>query len=263
MKKEKIAIVGTGIMGEAIIGSLVRAGIDTKSILIRDKRSERVEELIDRYGVSSSDFVGVKTIVLSVKPQDLDACMQDVREKIVDGVLIVSLLAGVHTSRIEGLIGEKARVVRVMPNTPLTVGEGMSVIARGKSGTDHDANFVADLLSKSGKTLIVEEEMMDAVTAVSGSGPAYIYGFVEAMMSAASKLGLKSEEAELLVYQTLVGATKMLQESGKDASTLRREVTSPNGTTAAAIASFEASGLEEVIYKAMKAARDRSRELGN
>lgn len=263
MNKEKIAIVGTGTMGEAIIGSLSRAGIDTKLIVIRDKRSERVEELIDRYRVSSSDFKGVKTIFLSVKPQDLDACIQDIWEEIDDGALIVSLLAGVHSSRIERLIGDKARVVRVMSNTPLTVGEGMSVIAPGMSGTVHDVNFVADLLLKSGKTLVVREELMDAVTAVSGSGPAYIYGFVEAMMSAALKLGLKSDEAEMLVYQTLVGATKMLKESGKDANTLRREVTSPKGTTAAAIASFEASGLEEVIYKAMKAARDRSKELGN
>lgn len=263
MKKFKVAIVGTGIMGEAMINLLLVAGVSPSEILVRDKRTERIEELKRKYGVMSGDFHEADTVILAVKPQDFETCVAELTVEIVDGFLLVSLLAGVNSNRIESIVGEKVRVIRVMPNTPILVGEGMSVIAKGKSGTEDDLAWAVNLLSVSGKILVVQEDSMDVITAVSGSGPAYFYGFVEAMIRAAIQLGLTGQDAKLLVSQTLIGSAKMVQESGKDVATLRKEVTSPNGTTAAALDSFQASGWEEIVYKAMKAAMDRSRELRN
>jgi pyrroline-5-carboxylate reductase len=177
--------------------------------------------------------------------------------------LLVSIIAGVKCSKIEELAGPKARVVRVMPNTPILLEEGMSAIAAGKNATKSDIEWVETLFATSGQALIVDEKLMDAVTATSGSGPAYFFRFIEAMINAATRLGLSEQDSKLLVNQTLIGAAKMIEESGKDAETLRKEVTSPSGTTAAALASFESSGWEEIVYKAMKAAKDRSEELSN
>lgn len=258
-----VAIVGAGVMGEGLINSLIKAGASSKAILIRDKRSERVKELKALYGVNEGSISEADAVFLAVKPQDFESCIEDLKAELRDGVLLVSLLAGVSSLRIENSIGSSVRVIRVMPNTPLLLGEGMSVITKGKSGSENDLAWVSKMLSNSGKTLLVTEELMDAVTAVSGSGPAYFYGFVEAMIKAAIKLGLTEHDATLLVHQTLIGVSKMLQESGKDAATLKGEVTSPSGTTAAALSSFHTSGLEGIVYKAMKAAMDRSRELSN
>jgi len=263
MTISKVGIVGTGIIGEGMINSLLTTGIESSAIVIRDKRTERVDELVKKYGVTSGHIHEADAVILAVKPQDFETCMEELRAKIKNDILLISLLAGVKSSRIENKIEGKARVIRVMPNTPILLGEGMSVITKGKSGTESDLAWIVNLLSNSGKTLVVEEELMDAVTAVSGSGPAYFYGFVEAMIKTANKLGLSEHDSKLLVHQTLIGAAKMVQESGKDAATLRREVTSPNGTTAAALDSFESNGWEEIIYKAMKAALDRSKELSN
>jgi pyrroline-5-carboxylate reductase len=187
----------------------------------------------------------------------------DIKLGIEQESLLVSIVAGVQCSRIEELAGPRARVVRVMPNTPILLKEGMSAIAAGKNATKSDIEWVETLFATSGQALIVDEKLMDAVTATSGSGPAYFFRFIEAMVKAATTLGLSERDSKLLVNQTLIGAAKMIEESGKDAETLRKEVTSPNGTTSAALASFESSGLEEIVYKAMKAAKDRSEELSN
>jgi len=263
MAISKVAIVGTGVMGEGMINSLLTAGIESGSISIRDKRTERVDELVKKYGVTSGHIHEADAVILAVKPQDFESCIAELRAEVVHEFLLVSLLAGVKSSRIENKIGGRARVIRVMPNAPILLGEGMSVITKGLSGTEGDLAWVDKLLSSSGKTLVVDEELMDAVTAVSGSGPAYFYGFVEAMIKAANKLGLSEHDSKLLIHQTLIGAAKMVKASGKDAATLRKEVTSPSGTTAAALSSFESNSWEEIIYKAMKAAMDRSKELSN
>jgi pyrroline-5-carboxylate reductase len=231
--------------------------------VIRDKRVERVRQLGSRYGLKSESIQEVDAVILAVKPQDFEKCAKELKAEISDRVLVVSLLAGVRSSRISDAFGLAIRIIRVMPNTPILLGQGMSVIARGKTTLETDLAWLEGVLSKSGKTLVVDENLMDAVTAVSGSGPAYFFGFVEATIKAAQRLGLSEQDSKLLVNQTLIGAAKMIEESGKDAGTLRKEVTSPNGTTAAALASFEKSGLEEIVYKAMKAAKDRSEELSN
>jgi pyrroline-5-carboxylate reductase len=263
MTISRVAIVGIGVMGEGVINSLLKAGNKPDSIVIRDKRGERVQELITRYGLTEGSIQEVDAVILAVKPQDLEKCVEEVRVEISERVLLVSLLAGVTSARISNAFGREVRIIRVMPNTPILLGQGMSVMARGKTALETDLAWLVGVLSKSGKTLVVDEGLMDAVTATSGSGPAYFFGFVEAMIKASMRLGLSEQDSKLLVNQTLIGAAKMIEESGKDAETLRKEVTSPNGTTAAALASFESSGWEEIVYEAMKAAKDRSEELSN
>ncbi|MFM8965105.1 MAG: pyrroline-5-carboxylate reductase [Actinomycetota bacterium] len=263
MAISRVAIVGAGVMGEAMIHALHRIGLQNSEITIKEKREEREAELIARYGVSNDELPRSQAILLAVKPQDLEKTLSEIGPELSDGTLVVSLLAGIKSARIENILGARARVVRVMPNTPLLMGEGMSAISGGKSATGEDVAWVETLLSKSGATLVVDEELMDAVTATSGSGPAYFFGFVEAMIEGAKKLGLKEDDAKLLVSRTLLGAAKMVSESGKDAKTLRENVTSPNGTTAAALAVFDSSKWHEIVFEAMKAARIRSQELSD
>jgi pyrroline-5-carboxylate reductase len=259
----KVAIVGAGVMGEAMIHALNRLGINGSEIIIREKRAERERELVEKYGVKSGLFDTAQVILLAVKPQDLEKSLSEIRAELRDGALLVSLLAGIKSSRIQGLVSESTRVVRVMPNTPLLLGAGMSVISAGETATSSDVEWVKDLLSSSGQTMVIDESLMDAVTATSGSGPAYFFGFVEAMIDGAKNLGLSEADAKVLVNQTLLGAAKMISEYGKDAKTLRENVTSPNGTTAAALSVFDSNKWHEIVYEAMKAAKDRSQELSN
>ena len=257
------AIIGAGVMGEAMISALLRIGFEPSAITIREKREERVRELIDKYGVTEGSITGADVLLLAIKPQDVAATLESIRGELAEGALLVSLLAGVKSAKIESLVDSSIRVIRVMPNTPLLISNGMSAIAPTSRATDADISWVKKLLESSGKAIVVSEDQMDAVTATSGSGPAYFFAFVEAMTKAAQRLGLNEADAKVLVSQTFLGAAKMLDESGKDAKTLRENVTSPKGTTAAALSEFERAKLEELVYKAMQAARDRSIELSN
>jgi pyrroline-5-carboxylate reductase len=259
----RVAIVGAGVMGEAMIHALNRLGINVSEIIIREKRAEREQELVEKYGVKSGSLDAAQVILLAVKPQDLEKTLSEIRAELRDGALLVSLLAGIKSSRIQDLVNESARVVRVMPNTPLLLGAGMSVISAGETASSSDVEWVKKLLSSSGQTLVVDESLMDAVTATSGSGPAYFFGFVEAMIDGAKNLGLSEADARVLVNQTLLGAARMISESGKDAKTLRENVTSPNGTTAAALSVFDSNKWHEIVYEAMRAAKNRSQELSN
>ena len=263
MEDVKVSVIGLGVMGEAIVKVLIEAGLSQSNIAVKEKRSERLEEVKSKYKLISEDLAESKIIFLAVKPQDLDSGLESIRREVQSETLIVSIVAGVSCSRVESYIGKNSRVIRVMPNTALIVKEGVSAISRGRTAQDEDLAWVEGIFSKSGKTLTIDESLMDAVTATSGSGPAYFFGLIEAMTKASIRLGLSEQDSKLLVNQTLIGAAKMIEESGKDAGTLRKEVTSPNGTTAAALTSFESSGWEEIVYEAMKAAKDRSQELSN
>lgn len=257
-----VAIIGAGAMGEAIIAGMVKAGHNPADIGIIEKRIERADELISRYGVEKLvDLAGIKNCFLVVKPNDLASTLASYAEKLPSNALVISIIAGKPTALIESLIPH--RVVRVMPNTPALVGAGMAAISSGARATEADLDEVEQLLSGTGKVIRVDESLQDAVTAVSGSGPAYFFRIVEAMTSAGVELGLTQEIATELTVQTLIGAGKMLAESGADASTLRTNVTSPNGTTAAALTTLNDGGLQELFSRAMKAARDRSRELAS
>jgi pyrroline-5-carboxylate reductase len=261
----KLGIIGSGIMGETLLAAISKAGISASSISITDKRSNRLGELHIKYGcsISSNENIALQArdILLVVKPQDLDLLLEEIGKTISSSQRVVSFAAGRRTSAIEKYLNEGVPVIRVMPNTPMSVGLGASAISAGKYATDLDVAAVEKLLSASGKTIVVDEDLQDAVTATSGSGPAYFFRFVEAMIAGAMELGLSESDAHTLVVQTISGAAAMLNMEGASPATLRANVTSPNGTTFAALQVFEANDLEGIIKKAMTAARDRSQEL--
>jgi pyrroline-5-carboxylate reductase len=261
----EIGIIGAGIMGEALLVAISKAGIPVTSIAIADKRSERVAELQKKYGCSISSpseiALHARNILLVVKPQDMNSLLAEIGKTVSTSQRVVSYAAGKKTSLIEGFMNGSVPVIRVMTNTAMSVGVGASAISGGKNASSSDIKALEDLLSASGKTIVVDESLQDAVTATSGSGPAYFFRFVEAMINGAKDLGLSESDAKTLVIQTITGATAMLNVEDASPSTLRENVTSPNGTTFAALQVFESMDIEGIIKKAMRAARDRSQEL--
>jgi pyrroline-5-carboxylate reductase len=264
MSFSKVGLVGTGIIGEALIEVLLRSGLSKESLFIAEKRQERRDEIMTRFGVSEiRNYSSLDVILFAVKPQDFMATLETISSSLRNSPLIVSFAAGIKIKSIEEKLGKGSRVIRVMPNTPMVMGGGMSVISLGSAATSDDQDWVRGFLSKAGEVINVDESFQDAVTATSGSGPAYYFAFTEAVVGAARRLGISPEDAITMASQTLIGAALMVEKSGKDLKTLRENVTSPNGTTAAALKSFADSGLEEIIYRAMKAAHDRSIELSS
>jgi pyrroline-5-carboxylate reductase len=261
----QVGVIGAGVMGEALIAALISYGISPDSITISEKRKDRADELSARYGIKVEDVATnvskADALLLVVKPQDMAATLDEIKGSINSSAVVITFAAGKKISFIEQGLGTANPVVRVMPNTPTLVGAGMAAISLGAGVSAKQSEFVSGFLASTGKTIQVSEDLQDAVTATSGSGPAYFFRFVEAMVDGAKALGLSDADATTLTVQTIVGAAKLLDESGKSATTLRENVTSPNGTTAAALASFESHQLGDVVAHAMKAARDRSQEL--
>ena len=264
MSFSRVGIVGTGIIGEALIEVLLRAGLSRESLFVAEKRQERKDEIINKYDVSEiTDYSSLDAVLFAVKPQDFMATLETISSSLSNSPLIVSFAAGIKIKSIEEKLGKGSRVIRVMPNTPMVMGRGMSAMSLGSAAFSDDQEWVRGFLSKAGEVIVVDESLQDAVTATSGSGPAYYFAFTEAVVGAARRLGLSPEDAVTLASQTLIGAALMVEKSGKELKTLRENVTSPNGPTAAALKSFADSGLEEIVYKAMKAAHDRSIELSS
>ena len=264
MSFSRVGIVGTGIIGEALIEVLLRAGLSRESLFVAEKRQERKDEIINKYDVSEiKDYSSLDAVLFAVKPQDFMATLETISSSLSNSPLIVSFAAGIKIKSIEEKLGKGSRVIRVMPNTPMVMGRGMSAMSLGSAAFSDDQEWVRGFLSKAGEVIVVDESLQDAVTATSGSGPAYYFAFTEAVVGAARRLGISQEDAVTLASQTLIGAALMVEKSGKELNTLRENVTSPNGTTAAALKSFADSGLEEIVYKAMKAAHDRSIELSS
>lgn len=264
MSFSKVGIVGTGIIGEALIEVLLRFGLSRESLFVAEKRQERRDEIINKYDVSEiKNYSSLDAVLFAVKPQDFMATLETISSSLSNSPLIVSFAAGIKIKSIEEKLGKGSRVIRVMPNTPMVMGRGMSAMSLGSAAFSEDQEWVRGFLSKAGEVVLVDESLQDAVTATSGSGPAYYFAFTEAVVGATRRLGISPEDAVTLASQTLIGAALMVEKSGKDLKTLRENVTSPNGTTAAALKSFTDSGLEEIVYKAMKAAYDRSIELSS
>ncbi len=252
-------------MGESWLRSLLNSGISPSSIVISDQREDRLRFISNRYHCMTLDSVAVSRaaniIFLIVKPQDLDDLLLGMGLDTSIDKIVVSFVAGRTTSSIEKYFNEGVPVIRVMPNTSMSVGMGASGISAGKYATEADVKAVEELLNASGKTIVVDEYLQDAITATSGSGPAYFFRFVEAMIAGAQDLGLSEADARTLVIQTITGAAAMLNQEGVDPGVLRQNVTSPNGTTYAALQVFEGGDLEGLVKRAMRAARDRSQEL--
>ena len=260
-----VAILGAGVMGETLLSGLIRAGRRTEDLLVGEKRSDRAAELEERYGVSTVTNVEAAqkadTLALVVKPQDMGDLLAEIAPAVRPGQLVVSLAAGITTAFIETRLPEGVAVVRVMPNTPALVDEGMAAISRGSHCDEEHLLEAESLLASVGRVLRVPERQLDAVTAVSGSGPAYIFFVVESMIEAGVHLGLPRGTAAELVVQTVVGSAKLLRETGEHPTVLREQVTSPGGTTAAAVRELEDHKVRAAFLTALEAARDRSRAL--
>jgi pyrroline-5-carboxylate reductase len=201
------------------------------------------------------------TLVLVVKPQDMGGLLDEIGPEVRPGQLVVSMAAGITTAFLESRLPDGVPVVRVMPNTPALVDEGMAAIAAGSHCDDDHLRIVEQMLASTGRVLRVPEKQMDAVTAISGSGPAYLFFVVEAMIEAGVHLGLPRATATELVVQTVVGSAKMLRETGSHPVVLREQVTSPGGTTAAALRELEIHKVRAAFLAALGAARDRSAQL--
>ncbi|MFJ5922230.1 pyrroline-5-carboxylate reductase [Kitasatospora sp. NPDC092948] len=262
---QKIAFLGTGKIGEALLSGLLRAGADPADVLVTARRPERATELADRYGVVTvTNAEAAKladTLILAVKPQDMGALLDELAEHVAADKLIVSAAAGIPTAWFEERLAPGTPVVRVMPNTPVLVDEGMSVISGGSHAAEAHLERTEAIFRSVGKALRVPESQQDAATALSGSGPAYFYFLVEAMIDAGILLGLPRQVAHELIVQSAIGASVMLRDSGEHPVKLREAVTSPAGTTIAAVRELENHGVRAALLGALEAARDRSREL--
>ena len=261
----KVGVIGAGVMGEALIAALISYGVKPALITISEKRIERGNELVKQYGINIAGIeetvTSAEVLLLVVKPQDMAGVLEEIKHSIMPKTLVITFAAGKKISFVSTGLGTSNPIVRVMPNTATIVGAGMSAVSLGIGVSSEQSKFVLGFLNATGRVVEVPEDLQDAVTATSGSGPAYFFGFVEAMIAGAQSLGLTFEMATQLTVQTIIGAAKLLEVSGNSATTLRENVTSPNGTTAAALASFDANELQQVVSIAMKAARDRSQEL--
>ncbi|MGA1279127.1 MAG: pyrroline-5-carboxylate reductase, partial [Candidatus Nanopelagicaceae bacterium] len=264
--RTRVGFIGTGVMGQAVISTLLSAGIKREEITFTRRKLELIDEVKSKFGIearSLEDLVRSSDLIfLAMKPQDLIALLDGIKGLLAPSTLIVSLAAGKSTKVIQSTLGGSNPVIRVMPNTPMVVGEGVSALSASENVTKEELEWIRSLLAAGGRAIVVEESLQDAVTAMSGSGPAYFFAFIEAMVKSGIELGLSESDATTLAIATIKGAAVMLEQSGKSATTLRENVTSPNGTTAAALRVFDERGLEAMVAAAMKAARDRSVELG-
>ena len=262
-----MAILGAGRIGEALLAGLLSAGWrNPGEIVVTAHRSERVDELRERHGVeatlSNAEAVsGAALVVVAVKPQDFAALLEEVGSVVAPDQTVLSVAAAVPTAAIERRLAPGVPVVRAMPNTPATVHEGIAGICAGASATEEHLALAEDVLSHLGRVVRVPEPYMDAVTAVSGSGPAYFALLAEAMIEAGILLGLSREITTQLVVQTMLGTAKLLRDERMHPVELREMVTSPGGTTIQAIRELEVAGVRAAFLNAIQAAMERSREL--
>ncbi|MDQ3094484.1 MAG: pyrroline-5-carboxylate reductase [Actinomycetota bacterium] len=262
-----VAILGAGVMGGTVVSGLLRAGRAAGTLLISERRPNRAGELRERYGVEVVSNVEAATraatLVLVVKPQDMPDLLDEIAPVVRPDQLVVSLAAGITTAFVEARLPDGVAVVRVMPNTPALVDEGMAAISAGAHCDEAHLVEAEDLLRATGKVLRVPEKQQDAVTAISGSGPAYLFFVVEAMIEAGVHLGLPRSTATELVVQTMVGSAMLLRETGEHPTVLRERVTSPGGTTSAAIRELEDHKVRAAFMTALTSAARRSRELAS
>ncbi|MET0135431.1 MAG: pyrroline-5-carboxylate reductase [Kibdelosporangium sp.] len=262
----RIAVLGAGKIGEALLSGLLSGGRSPEDLLFTERYEERAAELSKQYGVRGVDIptaaAEADVLVVAVKPQDIDPVLDELAPVASTRNLIVSLCAGLPTALYERRLAPNVPVVRVMPNTPMLVGKAMSVISAGRHASPQHLALVEEILSTVGEVTRVPESQQDAVTALSGSGPAYFFFLVEAMIDAGILLGIPRNVASKLIIQSAVGAAAMLAETAEHPVTLREAVTSPAGTTIMAIRELERHGVRAALLAAIEAARDRSQELG-
>ena len=273
METNKISILGTGSMGKAILSGLVGAGNNPSTIHVTTKSVSRADEISAKYGVTATSLesntnanslcaAGAELLILAVKPNLILETLQEVAKGLKPESLVISVAAGITTSAMEQALGNSSSVIRAMPNTPSVLGLGVTGIAAGSSVSDEQLEKAIKLFTNVGKVLVVEESKIDALSTISGSGPAYVFYFAEKLITAAKSLGFSDQEAKLMVNETFLGSATLLANSTHSAEELRAQVTSPNGTTMQATARFDAADLEKVFIEATGAALARAKELG-
>ena len=266
MVERMIAILGTGKMGEALLSGLLRAGRPASDVAVVVRREARGDELRAAYGVpvvtAEEAAKSAATLVIAVKPRDVGVMLDQIAGLVTESQLVISLAAGITTTFIEQRFPLEVPVVRVTTNTPLLVNEGMSVISAGSFASEAQLRTAEEMLIPVGKVVRLPEYQQDAATALAGSGPAYVYYLIEAMADAGVLVGMPRQTALELVTQTVYGAATMVRDSGEHPVILREAVTSPGGTTIAAIRELESHGVRGAVFAAIEAARNRGRELG-
>ena len=273
MENNKIAIIGAGSMGGAILSGLIAAGTAPESITASTATTASANELSSKFSISafateetpsanSEAAKGADILLIGVKPGKVLEALGEIKDTVKDGALIVSVAAGITTSAMEEALGNKVSVIRAMPNTPSIVGHGVTGISKGKSATDNQLAVAKGLFETVGQVLVVEEDKINALSTISGSGPAYVFYFAEKLMTAAQAMGFSEAEADLMVRATFLGSATLLAASEDSAKQLRDQVTSPNGTTMQATAKFDEAQLERIFIEATGAALARAIEIG-
>lgn len=260
---DTVAFLGVGVMGEALLAGLLRTGYPAEDVVVAERVARRATEVAERHGVrllgNAEAAATADTLVIAVKPGDVGALLDEIRDRVRPDVLVVCVAAGITTAAVEEHLPAGVAVVRVMPNTPALVNRGIAAISGGAACREEHLDRAEALLTPTGGVVRVPEHQQDAVTAVSGSGPAYVFYVAEAMIEAGVMLGLARPVATELTVQTLLGAATMLDETGTHPALLRERVTSPGGTTAAALRQLDAHAVRGAFLAALEAARDRSR----
>ncbi len=266
--ERRVGFIGTGNMAEAMIRGLLGARvIEAERIAGSDPRRERAQELHDKYGIYTTTHNEdvcrrAEIVVLSIKPQILPSVCDEIAPHLKPAGLVISIAAGIPAAVIEAHLPSGTRLVRVMPNTPALVGAGASAIAAGTHATQEDLAVAQQLFDAVGVTVVLDESQLDAVTGLSGSGPAYVFLIIEALSDAGVKMGLSRYQAQALAAQTVLGSAQLLLETNEHPGRLKDMVTSPGGTAIVGLHTLEAGGLRTTLINAVEAATRRSRELG-
>jgi pyrroline-5-carboxylate reductase len=267
MIEYQLGVIGVGNMGEAILRGVVNTNCLPRNVIVAyDPVRKREQVIAMELGILCAENNTIPGscphVLLAVKPQMVQTVLEDIRPVVREDATIISIAAGITTSYIDERLGGKGRIVRAMPNMPMLVGAGVTAVARGPRATPEDVHWAQRLFAASGLAIVVDESMMDAVTGLSGSGPAYLFYLVEAMTAAGVAEGMDPVVAEMLATQTCIGAGKLLAQTKKPPQELRAAVTTPNGTTERATRILDGAGVKEKFVEAIRAAAARSRELG-
>lgn len=265
---QKLGLIGCGVMGFAVISGIIHNNkVQPEDVKVWDISSGKLKETRDRLKIqTASDNREVlrfaRIIFLAVKPQDLPVVLEEIKHDITESHILVSAAAGTSISKILKITG-KRKIIRLMPNTPCLIGCGMTAISPGPGVEEKEVDYIKELLAPLGKSVVLEEHYMDAVTGISGSGPAYVFMFIESLADAGVKAGLPRDTALLLASQTVSGAAEMVLKTGEHPSILKDRVASPGGTTIAGIYTLEKESFRGTIIKAVESAVIRSKELGS
>lgn len=272
MNIERIAILGSGSMGGAILAGLLASGFAADKITVSTKSELSAQKHVSEYGIQAYSLEstsqanrraveGADVVILAVKPAYIVETLSEVADALQPGALVISVAAGVTNASMEAAVPGSVRVLRSMPNTPAIVGRAVTGLAAGTRSTEEDLSKATALFETVGRVVVVDETQIDALSTISGSGPAYVFYFIEQLTNAALHHGFTAEQAATMVNDTFLGAAELIASTGRTPADLRRQVTSPNGTTERAIATFAAANLDQLFIEATEAALARAREL--